>query len=64
MSTAIEKRMIAAHKEGVKAFKIYGSLADMSVIIRKARQLYTYEHQREAFTAGYIGEQRRQVERR
>ena len=59
-----EKRMVEAHKAGVATFKVFGVVPDMASVIRQSRKLYLYEHQREAFIAGYLGEQRRQKEGR
>jgi hypothetical protein len=63
MHSEIEERMIEAHKAGVEAYKLIGDIADMQPIIRQAHRLYRYEHERDAYVAGFIGERRRQQER-
>ena len=54
-----ERAMVDAHKNGIVAYRINGSGVEMVHVIRHARKLYRTEHEREAYVAGYIGEQRR-----
>ncbi len=58
-----ESRMVAAHKAGRRIFReaVTGELVGVSTkVAEELAKLYATEYEREAFMAGYLGEQSRQ----